>query len=90
MSNDVEIVAKGVTRGGVLMHRPIDALALVDACSARGKPVLGLDAFRLTTTTTTPSLVDSLDLSSQSRSHERAAAHLKGYLHDDIWFEVVI
>ena len=55
--------ARGVRRGGILFFSAPDALEFIDAAREEQQPVFGVDAFRLTDTTTEPLLDHMLDLS---------------------------
>ena len=57
---------RGVLRGGILLLRPGDAVALTEAAKQKGIRVLGIDAFRLGSGTTQPLMEHSVDLSVES------------------------
>ena len=56
-------VPRGVVRGGLLFLRAPEALEFIEAARLRSLPVLGIDGFELTETTTKPCLEHILDLS---------------------------
>jgi hypothetical protein len=82
----------GIVRGHSLKLRPADAIALVRACQDRGIEVLGLEAFRLTETTTQPDMDESIDLVEdwklRPQCWDRAEAFLTQRLASDMYFEV--
>jgi len=86
----------GVIRGGLLLLRPPDALQLIRRCKQLGLPVLGVDGFFLTATTTQPSMEYSIDLSgsrkppSIAESWDMAEAFVTKRLATDLFFEVAI
>jgi hypothetical protein len=59
-------VAGGIQRGGVLMFRAPDALDFIEAARQQQTPVLGIDSFIVTETTTQPLLEHTLDLTAGS------------------------
>lgn len=88
-----DVSKRAVRRGGVEMFRASDAIAIVEECRRRGRPILGIDAFVLTGDSTQPCMEHSIDLSTDSKlaanSHDLAAAHLKKLAKDELWFEIV-
>jgi hypothetical protein len=55
--------ARGIKRGGVLFLPASDAIGLIEAAREQDKPVLGVDSFLITDTTTEPLMEHSVDLS---------------------------
>ena len=86
---------RGVSRGGLLMLRPLDAVAMVRQAKEQGVRVLGAEAFCLFDHGTQPMLEHSVDFSSSSvpwsqDPWNRAVVHLERYLSCDCYFEVVL
>ncbi len=54
---------RGIRRGGILFLAASDAIALVEAARQQRHPVLGVDSFVITDTTTQPLMEHSMDLS---------------------------
>jgi hypothetical protein len=65
MMEDIEraFVARGVKRGGTLMFEAAVAYEVIEAARLARRPVLGIDCFILTESTTMPLLEHILDLS---------------------------
>lgn len=63
--NEIELAfrERGVMRGGILLLRAADALALIDAARQKQVHVLGVDGFRLGPSVTQPLMEHALDLS---------------------------
>ncbi len=86
----------GVTRGGLLMLRPADAIQMVRRCRELDIEVLGIDGFFLTATTTQPTMENSIDLSgsrkptSNAEGWETAEAFIAQRSTSDLFFEIVI
>ena len=88
-----EFESRGTRRGGTLILPAPDALALVQRARGAGVGVLGVDAFRLTPTTTQPDLMHSLDLSGAScrtNPWAEAEAFLAERLVSGLEFEVIL
>ncbi len=87
-----EFVAKGVLRGGALMLQAQHALELVRSCRERGIRVLGIDAFRLTETTTQPVMEQSTDYSwpNDKDAWSRAESFLTERIDSGLCFEVAV
>jgi hypothetical protein len=60
--------AKGIRRGGVLMLSAPDALAFIEAARGQQTPVLGVESFIVTETTTQPLMKHILNLAAPPRS----------------------
>lgn len=54
---------RGIRRGGVLMFAAPSALAFIEAARQQQTPVLGVDSFVVTDTSTQPLMEHTLDLS---------------------------
>lgn len=88
-----EFEARGTRRGGTLILPAPDALALIQRARKERVPVLGLDAFRLTVSTTQPDLANSIDFSGAScrtNPWAEAEAFLEERLAGDLAFEVIL
>jgi hypothetical protein len=91
MSIAREFVHRGTLRGGVLVLEASDALAMVERAESLGVPILGVDGFWITETTTQPDMEHSIDLSSTAghgKWHE-AAEFIRGRADLGLMFEVV-
>ena len=88
-----EFAPRGTERGGVLMLRPADAIALVRRARAERIPVLGVEAFHLGPDSTRPLLDHTLDFSGAScrtNPWSEAEAFLEERAESDMHFEVVL
>jgi hypothetical protein len=90
MSIAREFINRGTLRGGVLLLEPSDALAMIERAEQLGVPVLGIDGFRMTETTTQPDMEHSIDLSSTGHGawHE-AGEFISARADRGLMFEVV-
>src|SRR3982751_6195829 len=88
-----KFAGRGPERGGILMLRPADALALVRRARAERVPVLGVDAFDLGPAATRPLSEHTLDFSGAScrtNPWSEAEAFLEERAESDMHFEVVL
>lgn len=88
-----EFLAKATVRGGILLLKLGDALAMVQRCRELGVRVLGVDGFRLTERTTQPIMEHSIDTSGLRGDLDawtRVERFLSTRAEDDLCFEVVI
>ena len=87
-----QFLAKGVLRGGTLILQSQHALELVRCCRERGIRVLGIDAFRLTETTTQPVMEQSTDYSwpNDKDAWSRAESFLTERIDSGLCFEVAV
>ena len=56
-------LARTIHHGGLTLFKPTDALSFITAAKARGVPVLGVETFLVTSSTTEPQMNHILDLS---------------------------
>jgi hypothetical protein len=85
--------SRGLKRGGILLLKPDDAIELVEAARQQRKPILGVDAFTVTETSTQPSMEHSADYSDQSKSIDTWSAarhHIEKLRDSGFLFEVVV
>jgi hypothetical protein len=88
-----EFESRDTRRGGTLILPAPDALALIQRARREHVPVLGLDAFRLTPSTTQPDLANSIDFSGAScrtNPWAEAEAFLEERLASGLEFEVIL
>ena len=91
--NTVEklFLSKAINRAGIFLYSKRDALEFVEECRKQGVPVLGIDGFFLTGSTTQPSMDNSIDFSTKSlgeATFDKAVQFLK-QRGDDLHFEIV-
>ena len=90
-----EFAARGTLRGGILMLRPDDAIALIRRARDAGIGIRGLDAFQITETSTRPFMEHSADYSAAGASPHvdiwaEAERFLSTFLDSTFVFEVVL
>lgn len=90
-----EFLGQGEVRGGILLLRVDDALALIESARRKNVRVLGVDAFKLSDNTTQPMMEHSLDLSSGETREETdtwsaASGFIKHRELTDLHFEIVL
>ncbi len=95
MTNDLEqaFVAKGIRRGGVLMLPASIAFEFIDAARLAQRPILGVDSFVVTDSTTTSPLEHTLDLSGADLSvdtWQKAQRFIEEREHLGFVFEIVV
>ena len=87
-----EFSSRGTLRGGLLLLAPADALALINRAADEGVPILGVDGFRITQTTTESPLEHLADFSSAvSEGHgcwQQAEAFVRARSEHGLLFEV--
>jgi hypothetical protein len=85
-----EFARRGILRGGTLIMLPSDALAMVERARELGVPVLGVDGFWITETTTRPDLAHTIDLSGDAnKGWDEAARFIAERFDGGLMFEVV-
>jgi hypothetical protein len=90
MSVAGEFRDRGVLRGGVLILAPATALEMIARTEELGVPVLGVDGFWITESTTQPDLGHSIDLGSgRPASWVDAAQFVRDRASLGLMFEVV-
>ena len=89
MSLEEEFSHRGVMRGGILILSADGALAMVERARELGVPVLGVDEFWITESTTQPDLEHSLDLGAGKGRWDEAAAFIAARAVSGLMFEVV-
>jgi hypothetical protein len=85
--------ARGMRRGGILFLPASDAIGLIEAARAQGRPVLGIDSFHITDTTTEPLMEHSIDLSVGEISGDTwsaASEFVRARSESGFMFEVVL
>jgi hypothetical protein len=86
-----KFLKKAVERGGIYFYSKSDAIQFINECRGEGIVILGIDAFVLTSTTTQPSMNNSVDYSMQPFEKEiynRAIKFLEER-DDQLYFEIV-
>ena len=91
--NNIEdkFINKAIYRSGITLYSKIDTLEFIKECKRLNIVLLGIDGFKLTESTTQPSLDDSIDFSSIFNSknvYERALNFIESR-NNDLYFEVV-
>jgi hypothetical protein len=86
-------LARATKRGGLTLLPASEALALVEAARANGVPVLGIETFLLTTSTTQPQMDHILELSKgddKCDTWAEARQFISERGAQDFWFEVAL
>jgi hypothetical protein len=90
MSVAAEFARRGIVQGGTLMLYAEPALEMVERARELGVPILGVDGFWVTETTTQPDMEHSVDLGSGGvDSWDAAAGFIQSRSALGLMFEVV-
>jgi hypothetical protein len=90
---ETEFRSRGDVRGGILLLKPAAAIDLIRRCRELGVRVLGLDAFRITDSTTQPISEHDLELSPErdlAKGWACAERHLVNRAASGLSFEVTL
>lgn len=81
---------KAVQSGGLLFFTPVDAMRVIEWCKALHRRILGIDAFRVTKTTTQPIMAERIEYRDLTvDTWDKVMDFLSERLNSDLLYEVV-
>ena len=91
---ETEFESRAIVRGGSLLFRPVDALALISRAADEGVPILGVDGFFVTPMSTEAPLEHIADYSAAARNGHGCWADAETFVRErselGMLFEIVL
>lgn len=84
-----ELSQKAIHRAGIDLYEMEDAILLIKLCQQAKIAILGIDAFKIFGDKIQPSMENSIDLSLESRSYDRALQFLTDRRTMGFMYEIV-